>query len=84
MLAMKRTSSDCTEPTESSRTMRGAGKCIHEYLLELPSENAVWIQTPCVGGDGCTRYRARVLQRPVRTGTGAANVPAEAVCVSTL
>ncbi len=37
---MKGKSSDCTESTESSRQMRGAGEGRHEYLLELPSEAA--------------------------------------------
>lgn len=56
---MKRTSNNCTEPTESSRRMRGAGKGIYEYLLELPFE-AVEGMILWVGGDGRTRYSARV------------------------
>jgi len=42
--------------------MRGAGKGMHEYLLELPSEarpaGRMW-----VGGDGRTRYRAGYCDR---------------------
>lgn len=46
--------------------MRGAGKGIHEYLLELPfeagSDCILW-----VGGDGCTRYSARVWKEPAES-----------------
>lgn len=54
---MKRKSSKCREPTESSRWMRGAGKGIYEYILELLSEAADGL---CVGDDGCIRYHAEV------------------------
>lgn len=57
--------------------MRGAGEYVHEYLLELPSETE-----RRVGGDGCTRYRAKVLQQ--LSLERLADVPDEAVCVSAL
>ena len=53
--AMTRTSNKEQTPTESSRSVRGAGSTFYEYISKLRTEMTK------VGCDGFTRYREQML-----------------------
>ena len=52
---MTRTRNKEQTPTESSRSVRGAGSTFYEYISKLRTEKIK------VGCDGFTRYRERML-----------------------